>query len=145
MSAKPAFPTSSTIQPLDISFTDKASHVYVKVEEPKGLSPKFEGPYPIVNRPTRTTVQVRLGSYVNGDPRLQTYNWRSMKIAHLRPNASEGSRPVLGRRPASKHIPQPGPEEEVPVNETVIRSNPRPARTSRNPVPRYIESLVTPG
>ena len=34
MSAKPALPTSTVVDPIDISYTNSATHVYVKVEEP---------------------------------------------------------------------------------------------------------------
>ena len=62
LDARPSFPMSTTPQNLDISKqTDSATHVYVKVEEPQGLSPRFEGPYAIVSRPSRSQVQVRLG------------------------------------------------------------------------------------
>ena len=101
MSAKPALPTSSVVNPIDVSFTDKATHVYVKVENPTGLSGRFEGPYEITSRPSRSQVQLRIGSYANGTPRLQTYSWQSCKIAHLRPDQPEASRPALGRKPKS--------------------------------------------
>ena len=99
MSARPPIPTSTVVDPIDLSATLNARHVYVKVDQPSGLQARFEGPYPIVSRPSRSTVSVRIGSYVNGSPRLQTYNWNLCKIAHLRENALEGSRPQLGRKP----------------------------------------------
>ena len=40
-----------------------------------------------------------MGSYVNGSPTLSTYHWNSCQVAHLREDASEASRPNLGRRP----------------------------------------------
>ena len=42
ISSRPAIPTSTVVEPLDISHTEKAKHVYVKVDEPTGLSPRFE-------------------------------------------------------------------------------------------------------
>merc|ERR1711923_692547 len=68
MSAKPALPTSSVENPIDISKTSKATHVYVRVDNPKGLASKFEGPFEIVSRPSRSQVEVRVGSFVNGQP-----------------------------------------------------------------------------
>ena len=62
---KPRLKTSSTVEPIDVSYTDKATHVYVKVHEPRGLYPRFEGPWPIVSRPSRSQVQVKIGSYAN--------------------------------------------------------------------------------
>ena len=59
------------------------------------LSQQFEGPYKIVSRPSRSQVEVRIGSYANGLPRTSTYHWSSCKIAHMRDGATEGSRPNL--------------------------------------------------
>ena len=95
MSAKPAIQTSSTENPIDISVTNKATHVYVKVEGTKGLTARFEGPYPIVSRPSRSQVEVRVGSFINGEPRLSVFHWSSCKIAHLRHDAEEGSRQLV--------------------------------------------------
>ena len=76
MNARPALQTSATVEPLDIAFTNSASHVYVKKENPLGLSSKFEGPYKIISRPSRSTIEVRIGSFVDGRPRLQVFNWQ---------------------------------------------------------------------
>ena len=54
MDSKPALQTSSTVNPIDISVTEKATHVYVKNENTVGLQPKFCGPYVITSRPSRS-------------------------------------------------------------------------------------------
>ena len=99
LNERPAIQTSATVDPVDISYTNNVTHVYVKVDEPRGLSPRFEGPYKVIDRPSRTTVTVRVGSFADGNPRLLTYNWSQCKPAHLRHDAKEGERPSLGRRP----------------------------------------------
>ena len=119
---KPALQTSSQSKFLDISETDEVTHVYVKVEEPRGLAPRFEGPFEVTSRPSRSQVQVRVGSYASGEPRLLTYHWSSCKIAHMRQNAVTGSRPKLGRRPQA----HPGPvSTSTPVSESssVLKSS----------------------
>ena len=63
----------------------------------------------MVSRPSRTQVQVKIGAYANGEPRLAIYNWSSCKIAHLREGFTEGARPQLGRRPAR-------PSDSTPQN-----------------------------
>ena len=153
--------------PVDISNTDQASHVYVKVAEPQGLSSRFEGPYPIVSRPSRSTVQLRLGSYANGVPRLQEYHWSSCKVAHLRDGASDGQRPNLGRprtkpdpparKPSSDppdSIDESGGVDQIQEAEPVLQeptssesSAPpgcpsRPIRSTRNPSPKYVDVLT---
>ena len=109
MSAQPPLPTSSVPNPIDISHTESATHVYVKQANPQSLCPKFEGTYKIVNRPSRSQVEVRVGSFADGSPRLLTFNWSSCKIAHLRDDSFEASRAPLGRRSA----PPPSPEVNV--------------------------------
>merc|ERR1711994_478746 len=84
LESNPALQTSAKVIINDIHATDNASHVYIKKEDPKGLTPRFEGPFEIVSRPSHSQVQVRIRSYANGEPRLSTYNWRSCKVANLR-------------------------------------------------------------
>ena len=44
--------------------------------------------------------------YNYGSPRLQTYSWRSCKLAHVREQGLEGQRPKLGRKPATTSVPE---------------------------------------
>ena len=170
LESNPARQTSSKQITNDISYTENASHVYVKVEDPKGLVPRFEGPFEVVSRPSRSQVQVRIGSYINGEPRLAVYNWNSCKIAHLRDGFVEGSRPMLGRKPN----PRPDPpvstsllsseeseskmadEAVMPVDEEVNKHQRakiqipstvinRPIRSTRNQNPSYVDALRVPG
>ena len=94
---RPGIPTSTKVSNLDISATNNATHVYIKVDKPESLCPKFEGPYPIHSRPSRSTITVVLGKKKDGELRLATYHWSSAKIAHLREGFVEAQRPSLGR------------------------------------------------
>ena len=96
---KPAIQTTALADPIDISYTKNVTHVYVKVEDPRGLNPRFEGPYRVIDRPSRTQITVRVGSFADGQPRLLTFNWSSCKPARLREGAKESSRRNVGRRP----------------------------------------------
>ena len=98
MSEKPALQTSNIPNKKDIENTDNATHVYVTVDNPTGLACRFEGPYPIISRPSRSQVQVRVGSFASGLPRLLTFHWSLCKVAHLREGAPESSRPNIGRK-----------------------------------------------
>ena len=156
---KPALQTSSTAEPIDISVTERATHVYVKVHEPRGLNPRFEGPFEIVSRPSRTQIEVKIGAYASGEPRLSVYNWSSCKIANLRDDFVEGARPKLGRKPAQPSASSKQTQltvdaelltEEKGKNErgkiqtgNSTHADPsapsRPIRSTRNRNPRYVE------
>ena len=164
LDSRPALQTSSTAEPIDISVTNKATHVYVKVHEPRGLSNKFEGPFKVVDRPSRSQVTVRVGSFVDGRPRTQTFHWSSCKIAHMREDAMEGSRPNVGRRPdppkvqsqltpppteLQDGVAEPAGEEAVKCQQTAnpesgkiqTTNSTRPIRSTRNPKPQYIDGI----
>ena len=135
VAARPALPTSTVTNPLDLSHTEKARHVYVKVEDPSGLQPRWEGPYPITSRPSRSTIVLRIGSFVDGRPRLQEYNWNSCKIAHLRDDAPEAERPRLGRRPAA-NAPAPADKPSIPSDFNRSASSEGPDSTDANNEPQ---------
>ena len=166
MSAQPPLPTSSVPNPIDISHTESATHVYVKRANPLSLDSKFEGPYRIVSRPSRSQVEIRVGSFADGSPRLLTFNWSSCKIAHLRPDYFEASRAPLGRRAAPPHGPEvnnklttndavgeeaepvvyipPSPSSDsgakIQTNENLAVPT-RPIRSTRNPNPSYVDAI----
>ena len=105
MSERPALQTTSVSNPIDISMADKAEFVYVKNHEPQhGLCPRFEGPFRVVDRPSRSQVTVKVGTFADGSERRQTFHWTSCKIAHMRSDAVEASRPQLGRKPKSDSL-----------------------------------------
>ena len=96
-------------------------------------------------------MEVRVGSYVDGTPRLQTFNWSSCKIAHMREDAKEVPRPKLGR-PKKK----PSPTETTSGSSENSSSSPPsvstpsadmslPETTSKTPHPDYIKKgpLIT--
>ena len=116
LSARPPIPTSTKVNEVDLSYTKDAKFVYVKVDEPSSLAPRFEGPYPIVSRPSRSTIEVRIGSFANGNPRLQIYNWNLCKIAHLREGATVGQRPQLGRPSKSSNPPPTKPPDATALD-----------------------------
>ena len=105
---RPPVPTSGRRVFKDISETDEASHVYVKVDKPLSLQPKWEGPYRILSRPSRSTVEVKLGMFRNGEVRKAVYHWSLCKIAYLREEQADASRPALGRpRKAPSAVSEP--------------------------------------
>ena len=169
MSDKPAIQTTSITTPIDITATDNAKFVYVKNHEPKhGLAPRFDGPYRIVSRPSRSTVQVKVGVFADGRERLQSYHWTSCKVAHMREDAVEASRPALGRKRTEAPAQPSSPDNSAVTNKMAARdalgspfsgadktitnlpaeiqtslapsnTSGRPVRSTRNPNPQYQE------
>ena len=153
LDTKKAIPTTSVTNPADLSHTERATHVYVKVAEPRGLSARFEGPYKIISRPSRSQVQVRVGSYADSTPRLLTFHWDSCKIAHLRDGAPEGSRENLGRKPRpepttaqsllARNLKNQQPVDVAQPQEVINHAtSSRPVRSTRNNNPKYVDAVV---
>ena len=91
MHDRPPVPMSGKREKLDIDNTNDATHVYVKVDNPQSLCPRFEGPYEIYSRPSRSQVELKIGMFKDGRPRLLTFHWSSCKLAHLRDGAGAAS------------------------------------------------------
>ena len=128
---RPAVPTSGKREIFDIENTLSTTHVYVKVENPQSLCPNFEGPYEIYSRPSRSQVEVKIGSFKDGRPRLLKFHWPSCKIAHLREGSAAASRPALGRKPKSSsmdvNFPTDAQNGEVTPSETGFQGTPSPS------------------
>ena len=154
--------------PLDVS------HVYTRQHNTTGLEAPYKGPFPIVARPSRTQVKIRVGYSKNNKPRYELRNWRDLKIAHLRPDAEEASRPKRGRPSGSKAIRnqtdnshdtsvQSAADNTTDINKTddnqlVQKTQPvaaplpessnvggKPVRSTRNPNPIYVDAISAVG
>ena len=105
--AKPAVQMSrhsapeEVVEPKDFQ---SATHVYVRVDKPENLGQKFQGPFPIIKRPSNTTLIVQVGLTKQGEARLECHHWHNCRIAYLRPGAPIGQRPDLGRRPRETNV-----------------------------------------
>ena len=78
--------------------TKSASHVYVKFEKQNNLGQKLIGPFPIIDRPTNTTLTIRVGYDAQGHPRDETHHWDRVQVAHLCPDVTDFERVRLGRK-----------------------------------------------
>ena len=94
----------------------------------------------MVSRPSRTTVEVRIGSFVDGSPRLQTYNLSSCKIAHMRDGAPDGQRPKLGR--PAKAAGSSSKSPEPPTDKNVLSENPSPPKNKQNSASGKIQTTL---
>ena len=79
--------------------TKNATHVYVRLDKGNPLAPRFAGPYPIVSRPSKSTITIKEGTFVSGLPKLRTHHWSLCQVAHMRPGAKDAEKPRRGRPP----------------------------------------------
>ena len=145
-------------------------HVYTKQHKTVGLQAPYCGPFPIVSRPSRSTVKIKVGVHKDNSPRFEVRHWRDLKICHLPTDAKEAQRPKLGRpaknATASADSPNQtdGSEAVKPVDGKGKVNNPNelipvdagpdqnkrnsnaggklPPRSTRNPKPNYVDSLI---
>ena len=102
-------------------------------------------------------MEVKVGLFKDGSPRLLTFHWSSCKPAMMSAGTKVASRPMLGRKPKDKSVliePTAVPEEPVaesqqkPVESSASNQNQsggnfqttltsRPKRNTRNPNPLY--------
>ena len=104
-------------------------------------------------------IELKIGTFANGSPRLQVYHWNSCKVAHVRDGQEEGARPQLGRKPNPRPNPEPtadklsasSPEtnmadnfpanvviNKTPVEQATAKIQNRPVRSTRNQNPNYV-------
>ena len=147
------------------------THVYVRQHKTASLQSPFEGPFLVVDRPSKSTVKIEVGTLKSGEKRYEIRHLNDLKIPHPDSLAAPIQRSKLGR--PSKHgneqvsVPKP-PQQEVnkPAEEPQVtrkiqspvplaRENsntqtgppPVPAfpsrqqRTTRNQNPRYIDAI----
>ena len=75
----------------------QATHVYTQEPNKKPLGPAYQGPYPIVDRPSPSTITIRVGSYANGAPKTELRHWDTCKVAHFRNDSYQAEKPKRGR------------------------------------------------
>ena len=111
---KPATQTShhgNNISPYTKN-TDKATHVYLKLDNPQGLQGRYHGPYKINKRVGESTIEVRTGTFKNGEPRLELHSWHNAKPAVMSEDTPIAERPKLGRPSKPAIDPSVSPDAE---------------------------------
>ena len=66
----------------------------------------YVGPHPIVDRPSDSTIKVKVGTFKSGVKNVQLHHWSNAKPADLRDNFTEAEMPLRGRPP--KKVDSPG-------------------------------------
>ena len=97
--AKPPIQTTHNRTPT-INYPDLTgvTHVFVKKGKTSTLGPSFEGPFEIVERLGASCIRVRVGSYANGQPRIETQHWSNCKPAVLSDGVLLAEKAAKGRK-----------------------------------------------
>ena len=132
-------PTSKVSQNSVDPPSEDVTHVYVKQHETRGLDPNYRGPFKVVNRPTRSTLEIRAGLNKEGVVRKEWRAWSDCKPAHMRKDAVAAERPKRGRPPKQAAEADTVVEPDQPSTSSTA---PRSVRSTRNPAPNYVDALV---
>ena len=89
---------------------DSVTHVYVRQHNTKGLAPRYVGPFPVTNRPSRSTIEIKIGLTKAGADRIELRHISDVKIAYLREDAVVAERAKRGRPPKAA----PPPDTSLP-------------------------------
>ena len=120
---------------------ERATHVYVKVPK-KGLGPLMKGPYPIVERRSKSILVLDLGKDASGNDRHKIYHWANCQPANLASDAKSAVAPQRGRprktrvitatsRKPPKKVGRPADNGEPETQPTPVTT--RYGRASRPP------------
>ena len=103
-------PTSTNYQKPSDPPPDSVTHVYTKQHDTRGLEPSYRGPFLVVSRPSRSTVEIKVGVNKNGENRTELRAWSDLKPAYLREGVTEAQRPKRGRPRKVQPSPEVLPE-----------------------------------
>ena len=159
-----AIPTSTNPQK-EIDPPKDATHVYTRQHDTRGLQSRYKGPYRILSRPTRSSLEIKVGLNSNGSERKELRAWADCKKGYLRDNQADAERPKRGRPPKSPpsepiQPSSPSPSSSSDPSDASSTGNhnnnkppnlpnsndggnlSRPTRSTRNPAPNYVDALV---
>ena len=81
---------------------DQVTHVKVRRAKPGPLGHAFEGPFKIVERQGKSCLKLRVGSYVNGEPKYEVQHWANCRPAVFSRDPQEAKRTLPGRKPQNR-------------------------------------------
>ena len=90
-------PSLNKPNPTVPTLSESVSHVYARQHNTKGLSPPYEGPFPVTSKPSRSTIEIKVGLNKHGAERIERRHVSDIKVAHLREGATIAERKKRGR------------------------------------------------
>ena len=94
------------------------THVYTKQHKATGLQAPYAGPFFIEERLSNSTVKIRVGYNVKGEPLYEVRHFNDLKLSHPNSNAAEASRPKRGR-PNKTMVPPIVTEPTTDINNNI--------------------------
>ena len=140
-----AVPTSTNPQK-EIDPPQKVSHVYARQHETRGLQTRYRGPFKVISRPSRTTLEIKVGVNKDGSDRTELRAWADCKQAYLRDDAVEAERPKRGRPKKDPENIQ-SPDEPLTVEKALlpeVKQQPYNLRPRASRVVSKIDLVPTP-
>ena len=108
------------------------THVYTKQHKAIGLQPPYAGPFPLVERLSNSTIKIKVGHRVNGDPIYEVRHLNDIKLSHPDSNVTNATRPKRGR-PSAMSDPSPTPDAStVALISQINFSTPPPSAEPRH-------------
>ena len=126
--------------------TETATHVYLKRDNPKGLMASYTGPHPIVERPSHSTIKVKVGTFKSGIENIQLHHWANAKPANVRADQPEAQMPVRGRprkTPATAQSEVQTPTDSEAANLRKNAKSKQPTRQSERIRARNHQTSIT--
>ena len=105
---RPAMPTSINVENKPVeTLPESVSHVYARKHEARGLSPKYIGPFPVISRPSRSQIVIKVGTNKDGSFRTELRHISDIKVAYVREGTQEAVRPKRGRPSKQAEVSSP--------------------------------------
>ena len=115
--------------------TETATHVYIKRDNPKGLMASYTGPHLIVDRPSHSTIRVKVGTFKSGVENIQLHHWANAKPANVKADQPVAEMPARGRprkspATARSEVQTPTESEAAKPQKPDARERKQPTRQS---------------
>ena len=77
------------------------THVIARQHKTTGLDPSWSGPFPVLEKVSRSQILIKVGHYRDGSIRSELRRLHDIKPAHLEPGSAAAERPSRGCSPKS--------------------------------------------
>ena len=125
-SALPAVQTSTHSPPPtlpDAELPSGTTHVFVKNHKTQGLDPSWSGPFPVMEKISRSQIRIKVGLSKEGNVRSEVRRLQDVKPAHLAEGVQDAERPRRGRKPRPSPPKSPDTRTSEAANSNAVGVN----------------------